>query len=418
MKLLLGMLFCQSFLGALAMAGWTQRFARRAVLRQWWSRSDFRKQGGSFAEFVAQDTRTSGHASWPNWIVEQEFPKAARGALALGPARRGFGLIGALFGSLWSNAREGVQAMLNVWLLTAPGCALMGFGWYDGWNNSFNKGYEQAIVGPLTVFSGMVLLAAAMMYVPLAVARQAATGEWRKFYDFALVRQLIRRARLETAFLALLYFAVAQPVFVLTIALMFFPQMRENIFHIHADAPEQVLPALRRYFFWTAIYFFPAWVFLRWVAARIYGAAVLKAVQTGAISEEALGDAEWQALHRLELLGVQPAPTRHWLVRWIRWAGTRMGRFVAVSVTVLAWMALIFELFLMTQFFNYRGGLSWVNNSLLQLPWYFDTPTPTRQPWHQAVVAALVVLAAWMITRVRRRWLAWRRNAVAAPPVA
>ena len=62
----------------------------------------------------------------------------------------------------------------------------------------------------------------------------------------------------------------------------------------------QTIQVLNTYFFWSAFFVFPAFVLLRLVAARIYGTALLKAVQTGAVPQDALAESEWQTLHRLE----------------------------------------------------------------------------------------------------------------------
>ena len=59
------------------------------------------------------------------------------------------GLMGrAIFGSLGANLKLGAQSLFNIWVLTLPPCALWLFAWWGGWENSFNKGYEQFAVGP------------------------------------------------------------------------------------------------------------------------------------------------------------------------------------------------------------------------------------------------------------------------------
>ena len=74
------------------------------------------------------------------------------------------------------NVKLGVGAIFNTWVLTLPACGLWLFAWYDGWNNSFTKGYEQAGVGPGTELLGVGLFIAAMLYVPMA---QGASGRHR-----------------------------------------------------------------------------------------------------------------------------------------------------------------------------------------------------------------------------------------------
>src|SRR5438270_136246 len=76
MKFFWGMLFCQGLLGSILVVGWTYRLAQRAVLKYWWSLSS--RKDGSFADFVAANSRTGGHTHWPNWFCEQNFREAIR----------------------------------------------------------------------------------------------------------------------------------------------------------------------------------------------------------------------------------------------------------------------------------------------------------------------------------------------------
>ena len=107
-----------------------------------------------------------GVAEWPNWFVAQGAERRAGGTSWW---KR-------FAGSLWANLRIGVQGIFNVWVWTMPACVLWMFSWYAGWDNSFNKGYEQAWVGPTTGLLGVAMFIAAMFYVPMAQARQAVTG--------------------------------------------------------------------------------------------------------------------------------------------------------------------------------------------------------------------------------------------------
>src|ERR1051325_4581211 len=163
---------------------------QRSVLKRWWQASVSSAKPGRFEEFAAGDARTVGHVHWPNWFLAQDFRRNRRVQRGWPPAAA---LLPRLAASLWHNVRLGVQAMFNTWVLTLPSCALMLFGWYDGWNNSFNKGYEQFSVGPATSWFGIMLFAAAMLYVPMAQARQAITGEWRALYQLRLGSRPVRR---------------------------------------------------------------------------------------------------------------------------------------------------------------------------------------------------------------------------------
>ena len=79
-----------------------------------------------------------------------------------------------------------------------PVGALWLLSWWGGWQNSFHKGYEQAWVGPVVGLLGIGLFLPVMTYVPLAQARQAATGSWRAFWDLSLIRRLARARRSAT----------------------------------------------------------------------------------------------------------------------------------------------------------------------------------------------------------------------------
>ncbi len=309
-------------------------------------------------------------------------------------------LLKALFASLWTNIRLGVQGAFNIWVLTLPACALMLFGWYDGWNNSFNKGYEQFLVGPGVSWLGVMLFIAAMLYVPMAQARQAVTGNWRTFYQFRLVWTLVRRRWLPCFGLALLYALGSIPLLILGSIVMFLPNINPKLADL---TPAQTIQVLNSYFFWSALFVFPAFVLLRLVAARIYGTALLKAVQTGAIQSNALAENEWQALHRLELLQVEPPRLRHPVWRIVAWAGTRAGRITFGFLTGLVWFIFIAELYI-AQFFNYRGAAAWLNQPLVHLPWFHHMPPALKNPWGDFLAAAVVAFVAWRVAKFSK-WL-------------
>lgn len=395
-KFLLGMASCQSVLGGLAVVGWTHRFVQRSVLKRWWEQS--RQTGGflTFSNFVASDPRTRGYLHWPNWLLTQNFREAVRRGPDISHGRHVLNVLKALLHSFWINVRIGVQGIFNTWVLTLPGCILWLFAWYSGWQLSFYKGYEQAWIGPTIGFLGIALFIAAMLYVPLAQARQAVTGDWRRFYDFRLVWTLVRRRWPACLGLAVLYSLCSVPIMVLVAVVMSLPQINPKLL----DAtPEQVGAVLSSYLFWSAAFVLPAFVFVRWVTARIYGSTLLKAVQSGAIPEDALAEMEWQALHRLNLLQVQPQPQRHPFVRAIAWAGTRAGRITFGFATALAWFTFVAQIFIL-QFFNYLGAPGWLNQPLVQLPWVHHFPDTLKNPWTEVFIAAAVVFICWRIRKL------------------
>ncbi|MDB6109967.1 MAG: hypothetical protein JWR69_1717 [Pedosphaera sp.] len=362
-KFVVGMILCQSLVGGVLIVGWTYRLMQRTAYKRWWQRSELHVQGRSFREFIADEPVTQAHRHWPNWLVEQNALEAVR--------KQPFK---ALVHSLCLNLRIGAQGIFNTWMLTMPGCVLMWFSWYDGWNNSFSKGYEQAVVGPLTGILGLLIFIVAMLYVPMAQARQAATGEWRSFYQFRLVRRLVLRRWPACLGLGVLYSLFSVPILALQIMPQFFPQMNKQSAELLAAMTEkQIADGLDGYFFVAAAVVFPAYVVLRLVAARIYATGLLAAVEEGAVAIEALAERERAALGRLNLLQVRSAPGRHVLIRlvgttvnWVFW-GT------ATVVMLLVWFSFAAQIYI-GQFMNYIPGLGWLNQPLVQLPWFHHLP--------------------------------------------
>jgi hypothetical protein len=370
-KYAVGMALCQSIVGSIMVVGWTYRLMQRTVLKQWWKRSHCHGSGKSFAGFLSGNFRTQGHINWPNWVVRQNAWMEIRNKADEGSWSQLRTVFKAALPSLWLNLKTGAQGILNTWVLTLPGCILWLFAWYDGWNNSFNKGYEQAAVGPLTGIAGVILFIGAMFYVPMAQARQAATGQWKSFYQFRLIWGLIRRQWLAGLGLAVLYAAFSLPVTILKTVPAFFPQMNATL---HDASPVQALGILKTYFFWASLVVFPAYVILRLVAARIYANAVFTATQKGTLPEDALAEIEWEALHRLDLLEVRPEPPRHVLVRAVTWAGSRAGRVTSTVLLVLVWFGFVAQIFT-SEFFNYHPAKGWLNQPLVQLPWFNYIPS-------------------------------------------
>ena len=395
-KFFWGMAFCQGLFGGILVVGWTYRLAQRAVLKYWWSLGPGNK--GTFADFMAVDGRASGHAHWPNWFCQQNFLNALRRQPGVSAFSYALSLVRAFVHSFWLNFWIGLRAILNTWVLTLPACILWWFGWYDGWNNSFSKGYEQAAVGPLVSIIGIFLFIAVMFYVPLAQARQAATGDWRSFYQFRLIWTLARYRWLSCVGLACLYSLLAIPLMVMKIYPMFAPQ---NHPEIASMTDPQLLKYLNDYFFRCAIWVLPAFVILRLVAARIYASAILPLVQCGKLQPAALSEIEREHLERLGLLNVQPGPERHLFIRLIAWTGTRVGRIASGIALFLIWFSFVAQIYI-AEFFNYHGGLAWLNQPLVQLPWFHYLPMRFKNPSGDLFFALLIFLLALLCGSVWR----------------
>ena len=379
-KYLAGIALCQNAVGSVLVVGWTYRLAQRSVRKQWWKASRARDDGTSFDEFLR--SAEPRNLRWPNWIVRPPppMPSPTGGGLRVGARSRfcaGAGLIkkvrlvnSCLLGSLGANAKVGAQAILNTWVLTLPACAAWLVAWYDGWNNSFNKGYEQAAVGPATGLFGVALFIAAMFYVPMAQARQASTGSWRSFYQFRLIWGLIARNRLKCLGLAALYFVISLPVTVLKTAPVSFEQAFPRV---GAMTDAEVLEFANTYFFWAAAAVFPCYVLVHVAAARIYAKALIVAVRDCRIAPSDLAPDEAHCLAALNLLEQRPRPLAPLVVRAAgRGASLTIGTAL-LAATAAVWFGFVAQIFI-SEFLNYHPVVGWLNQPLVQLPWFHYVP--------------------------------------------
>ena len=403
-KYLVGVLGTQGLTGAVVVIGWSYRVAQRAAWKVWWGRAG--AGHGSFTEFLAARAETRGQVRWPNWLVDQEAREIWRGesgGAVGGRVRRAWRVA---FGSLGVNFRLGMQGILNVWLFTLPGCVLLWFAWYDGWNNSFNKGYEQFEVGPLLGVMGIGLFIAAMLYVPLAQARQAVTGEWRAFYDFGLIARLALRGWLGCLVLAGFYAAVSVPVGMLKTLPIFFPQMNPaQAAEVAALAPElakgKVAEILGNYFFLAGLVVFPAYVLLRVLGARLYARGILRGLRDGWVSPGELAGNERAVLERLELVRV--GERRAWpkLVEVIARTGSWGARVGALGALGFVWFLFVAQIFV-TEFLSFHPQVGWLNQPLVQVPWFKYLPETVQKPGEEVGFLLLVLGVIVTVRGVRR----------------
>ena len=370
-KFLLGTLFSLSAVTGVVAAGWLVRLMRRAAYRRWFALAEDDRRADTFQSFMARDPETARFVRWPRWVLHETARPVWRGDDAAGEGSRSFARRGlaASFGGLAANLKSGALALINTWVLTLPCCALWLFAWWGGWENSFNKGYEQHWVGPTVFLFGAALFALVMTYLPLALARQAANDNWRAFYDFRLVRALVRRRWLACLGLALLYVAVAAPIMGLKILPMRLDGMIGDFATLTED---QIKDAAGRYYLFATAVLFAGLIVLRLVAARIYAGALLESVRDGEIGPERLGDAERGVMARLGLLRVDPRTRTHPVLKAAKWLGSRTARLVGFGLTLALWGAFVFQL-VFAQFLNHVW-IGWLNHPLIQIPWLWQGP--------------------------------------------
>lgn len=359
---LFGVLF--NFATSLLVVGWTYRLMQVVALRGWWKNSAL-AQRQSFADFL-QSLGPNAPAVRPRWFFRENIKQALRpetGERSLGT------FLSIPWHSAWCNFRIGLQAAVCTYLLTGWGCLLMAASWHFGWLNSFNKGYEQALIGPLTGIIGILVFALAMIYVPMAQAHQAVTGRARSFFDFRFVRKLIQARLLSYLILALAITGVSLPLEVLRFTPMFFYQMKV-ISERASDAEHLIF--FQRYLLFYGMTLFIALTLLRIYSAVIYRSAVLKGLQSGRISRSDLPPviSEW-----FERMNFRPKPDK------------RSSGFGKMALATTAWpfrMALYVVLFItwavfaakghVGEFVSYTEMRAFMNHPLVHFPCVNSVP--------------------------------------------
>ncbi len=369
--IVVGTLFCQMSIVALIVVGWTQRYMQRCVVRRWYRIKKGKFLPREWEAFVGQDEELAYLKKAPNWFWRQPgvpWPQKTPGVKGF-MKLLGLRLVFPLH-SFGKNLLIGFKAIINIWIFTMPACVLWLYSWHAGWNNSFNKIYEQAYIGPVTGILGIILFIAAMFYVPMAHTRQAATGQWRSFFEFGLVWNLVRQQWLSVIGLALLFSLFSLPLSVLKMAPVFMMQGDSNLATM---SDLELLGFLRGYYFFVGLLGFIAYVLLRVVSARIYAKGVIRCVETGNIKIGQLTSIERRVMGRLDVKPEAPKEPRHVVVRAGAWTGRRLVGVTGFAALVVIWFSFAAQIYV-SEFFNYHPVRAWMNQPLVQLPWYQSIP--------------------------------------------
>lgn len=250
------------------------------------------------------------------------------------------------FGGIAQNLRQGVFATASLAVATFPFAVFWLVAWWAGWENSFNKGYEQAFVGPSVGLAGVAVFAVIMIYLPMALVHQAVEDRAWSLFE-------LRRVRAITAATGWGYviWALANLVFSLPIlAGRGLPVFGEQIAPGLADmTPTQIADLKTAIQLGTAAYIFVSLIILKRWSARIYAHGVARASQSR---------------HADILEGIALAPTSRDRKLKSKWRIARTLRFVALFVI---WSAFAFVIFV-GQFLNH-DWLVWLSHPYVFLPW-------------------------------------------------
>ena len=183
---------------------------------------------------------------------------------------RGSGLAARCLGGLWLNIRAGLAALASLAMATLPFTGLWLFAWWAGWENSFNKGYEQSWVGPGLGLTGVALGLPVMAYLPMALAHQAFERRWQALFEFRRVRCLVAHAGWRYCFLAAAMVVLAVPLSAARGLPVFIEQIVPGFAGMSAEEVQRVAGTIA---VMKAAYVFATLVVLRRWAARLYARA-------------------------------------------------------------------------------------------------------------------------------------------------
>lgn len=190
----------------------------------------------------------------------------------LGPRERGRPARAA--GGLAANIRAGAMTLVAVMVWTLPFSVFWLGAWWAGWENSFNKGYEQAFVGPSVFLLGTVISALILPVLPLMIAHLATEDRLSAAFELRRIKGVVAQSGWRIAGLAALTFVLAIPFFgahaVISMGHEFFPGLEEMTPEAAADLKWRIALAV-------AALAFGGLYLLRSTAARIYAHAAPRA---------------------------------------------------------------------------------------------------------------------------------------------
>lgn len=352
-KTLFGAILCQTLLMSVFVVGWTYRAMQRAAVKRWMKEQT---PNAALSDAAREVPAFSHLARWPNWF-RASGPEDRR-------AKR-------WFGGFWNNLTLGFAGLATTWSLTLLPMVFWNVSWYAGWNNSFNKGYEQAAYGPLLGVSGVVLFMIVMLYVPMAQARHAISGEWRSFYDFRTVRAIARERPVACLMLAAAFSLFSMPIMFFKTAPLFLEQMAPQTAGMNAS---ELLAYLNAFYFRVSLLGFGLYVALRITAARVYAGGLLRACAHGNLNIKDLSAFERESLKALR---VRPpghaAPDAVWIPPVRRGFATTMA-----AAALFVWFTFVAQIYV-SEFLNYHPVRGWLNQPLVHAPWFSYIPQALRE---------------------------------------
>ena len=320
-------------LGALLVLGWLMRLMRRETAIA--SIRELRRVSRSQARaLLASRPALATLAPWTGWLRASQ-PKSS--------------WLGRWLGGLAETVKLGSISALALALATLPFTGLLLLSWWAGWENSFNKGYEQAWAGPALALLGILAALFVLQHLPMATAHLAAERRISAMLDLPTVRALIRAERWRNLSLALLTAIAALPVAGAQILPAFIETWRPGF----AELPPEIVQAVAtQWHVLPTIYLVLALIFLRRAQSRCYTRAALSlaSARTSFCKDIAA---------QFDPGGTGPVSPKR----------GPFGGLVAGLLLTAIWAAFIAQLYV-AQFANHAWW-NWLNHPLIGLPWIY-----------------------------------------------
>ncbi len=360
--LLICTIWCQTLFTSILALGWVYRWVRYRVSQRLFRLSAI-AETTTWQEFASNDESLTPVRDIPHLFRRQPGIPS--------PKNSAFKCIHEWLHACWLNFRVGLGAIVTTWSLTLFPCAMWAIAWYTGWQISFTKMYEESATGFSLGFSGLLILTVLMLYVPLAQARHAFTGDWHSFFDWRFICALLWRRPLQLFLLAIGY-VMANIVLTIFKALpTFLPTMNPALANLSAIA---ALEFLDQYYFYTGGIAFLLLLALKTIGGNIYSSAVREIWRQSALNPETFHQEEIRLFNLLEI-SYGSRYQKPGLVRKILKIPVNVSyRGAMLTLTILVWSLFNFIPFV-SEFFNYYPVRGFLNQPLVQLPCFRYVPT-------------------------------------------
>jgi hypothetical protein len=222
---------------------------------------------------------------------------------------------------------------------------------------------------------GIVLFVFAMFYIPMAQVHQAVVNDYRAFFDFRFVWQLIRSRLTAYVALAGLFAVLGVVVEGLKTAPVFFDGYNPAWTDLDDRAFRR---ALEGYYLWCGLYLFLFLLLTRRLAVSVYCSAVLKALRRGRVLREDLHPALRTWLDRLGLLPAVRPPDQGFVLA-ARRTGRTAYRAVLWTLLYFIWLGFAVKTYV-GEFLNYHPVVGFMNHPLIQFPAFDYVPADLGKP--------------------------------------